>query len=150
MELKAQFESALREYMRSGNETGKRTIRMVIAAIKQFEIDKGIKLEDAGIIPLLHKEIKTRREAIAEAKKAGRNDLILANEQEIAILEPFLPKGYTQEELTALVQQCITEAGASSPADMGKVMKILLPRIAGKAPNDVVSQLVRQTLQNLQ
>jgi uncharacterized protein YqeY len=96
---------------------------------------------------LLQKEIKNRREALEEAKKANRPDLIEANEAEIDVLQVFLPKAMPAEELRALVQDAITETGATSPADMGKVMKVVMAKVAGRAPNDMVSATVREFLQ---
>jgi uncharacterized protein len=119
-----------------------------LAAIKQMEIDKQVTLDEAGVIGILQKEMKNRRESLEEAKKAERADLITAAEAEIKILEDYLPQAMDPAELTALAQAAIAEMGATSPADMGKVMKVLLPRVAGRAPNDQVSQTVRQLLQN--
>jgi hypothetical protein len=96
---------------------------------------------------ILHKEIKSRREAIADAEKAGRPDLIQAGEAEIAILEGFLPKGFSSEELDALARQAVTEAGATSIREMGAVMKLLMPRLQGRATGDQASQAVRKLLQ---
>jgi hypothetical protein len=84
---------------------------------------------------------------LEEAKKANRSDLIEANEAEIKVLEAFLPKAMPTEELRALVQAAITETGATGPADMGKVMKLVMPRVAGRAPNDMVSAMVKEILQ---
>jgi len=95
---------------------------------------------------LLQKEIKNRREALEEAKKANRPDLIEANEAEIKVLEAFLPKAMPAEELRALVKAAIAETGASSPTDMGKVMKSVMAKVAGRAPNDMVSATVRELL----
>jgi uncharacterized protein YqeY len=96
---------------------------------------------------LLQKEIKNRRESLEEARKADRADLIEANEAEINVLQVFLPKAMPAEELRALVQAAITETGAASPADMGKVMKVVMAKVAGRAPNDMVSATVRELLQ---
>jgi hypothetical protein len=119
---------------------------MALAAIKQVEVDKRVALDDAAIMSLLQKEIKNRREAVAEAQKANRADLISANETEIAVLEAFLPKAMPAEELRALVQAAIAETGAAAPSDMGKVMKAVMPKVAGRAPNDAISAMVREIL----
>ena len=147
MTLKNQLNDSLKDAMKSGDETRKRTLRMALAAVKQVEVDKRIELDDAAIMALLQKEIKNRREALAEAQKANRADLAAANETEIQIIEAFLPKAMPAEELRALVQAAITEAGATSPADMGKVMKLVMPKVAGKAPNDMISATVKELLQ---
>ena len=147
MSLKNQLNDSMKDAMRSGDEVRKRTVRMALAAIKQVEVDKRLELDDAAVMSLLQKEIKNRRESLEEAKKANRSDLIEANEAEIKVLEAFLPKAMPVEELRALVQAAITETGASSPADMGKVMKMVMAKVAGRAPNDRVSATVRELLQ---
>lgn len=133
--------------MKSGDEVRKRTVRMVLAAVKQAEVDKRTELDDMAVMSLIQKEMKNRRESLEEAKKASRADLIEANEAEIRVLEAFLPKAMPAEELHAIVQAAINETGASSPADMGKVMKNVMPKVAGRAPNDAVSATVRELLQ---
>ena len=147
MTIKTQLNDSMKDAMKSGDEIRKRTIRMALAAVKQVEVDKRIELDDMAIMALLQKEIKNRRESLEEAKKANRADLIEANEAEIKVLEVFLPKAMPAEELRALVQTAITEVGATSPADMGKVMKLVMPKVAGRAPNDAVSAAVKELLQ---
>ena len=147
MTLKTQLNDSMKDAMKSGDEVRKRTVRMVLAAVKQVEVDKRVELDDMAIMALLQKEIKNRRESLDEARKANRADLIEANEAEIKVLEVFLPKAMPAEELRTLVQAAVTETGATGPADMGKVMKIVLPKVAGRAPNDMVSAAVREILQ---
>ena len=147
MTIKTQLNDSMKDAMKSGDEVRKRTVRMVLAAVKQVEVDKRIELDDLAVTNLLQKEVKNRREALEEAKKADRADLVEANEAEIKVLEAFLPKAMPAEELRAIVQAAIAEAGAAGPGDMGKVMKLVMPRVAGKAPNDMVSAAVRELLQ---
>jgi uncharacterized protein YqeY len=147
MTIKTQLNDSMKDAMKSGDEVRKRTVRMALAAIKQAEVDKRIELDDAAVMSLLQKEIKNRRESLEEAKKANRTDLVEANEAEIHVLQAFLPKAMPAEELRALVQAAIAETGAASPADMGKIMKTVMPRVAGRAPNDMVSATVRELLQ---
>lgn len=147
MSIKAQLNESMKDAMKSGDEVRKRTVRMALAAVKQAEVDKRIELDDTAVMSLLQKEIKNRRESLEEAKKVNRVDLIEANEAEINVLQAFLPKAMPAEELRALVQAAITETGAASPADMGKVMKAVMPKVAGRAPNDMVSATVRELLQ---
>ena len=147
MSIKTQLNDSMKDAMKSGDEVRKRTVRMALAAIKQVEVDKRVELDDMAVMNLLQREIKNRREALEEAKKANRSDLIEANQAEIKVLEAFLPKAMPAEELRALAQAAITETGASSPADMGKVMKIVMAKVAGRAPNDMVSATVRELLQ---
>jgi len=140
--------------MKSGDEIRKRTVRMVLAAIKQVEVDKRsnpadkrTEIDDMAVIALLQKEVKNRREAIEEAKTANRPDLVEENEAEIKVLEAFLPESMPEEEIRAITQAAITETGAASPADMGKVMKIVMGKVAGRAPNNQISNVVRELLQ---
>ena len=146
MELKTQLQEAMKEAMKSGDKVRKLTVSMALAAIKQVEVDKRVALDDVAVIALLQKEVKNRREAIADAQKANRADLIEANEAEIKVLETFLPKAMPAEELRALVQAAIAETGAAAPSDMGKVMKVVMPKVAGRAPNDQVSAMVKELL----
>jgi hypothetical protein len=147
MDTKVKLENDLKDAMRSGDDTRKRTIRMVLAAIKQTEIDKQVTLDESGVIGILQKEVKTRRESLDEAQKASRADLAAGAEAEIKVLNGYLPQAMDPAELTALAESVIAEVGATTPADMGKVMKALLPRVAGRAANDQVSQVVRGLLQ---
>jgi uncharacterized protein YqeY len=146
MSIKVQLNESMKDAMRSGDEVRKRTVRMALAAVKQVEVDKRVELDDAAVMGLLQKEIKNRREAIEEAKKANRPDLIEENEAEIKVLQAFLPEAMPADELRALVQAAITETGAASPSDMGKVMKVAIAKVAGRAPNDMVSATVRELL----
>lgn len=136
----------MKEAMKSGDDLRKRTIRMVLAAIKQVEVDKRTELDEMAINGLIQKEVKNRREALEEAKKANRDDLVAGNEAEIKVLEEFLPKAMDANELRALVQAAIAETGAAAPSDMGKVMKVVMPKVAGRAPNDAISAAVKELL----
>jgi uncharacterized protein len=146
--LKSTLENTLMDALRAKDDLRKRTIRMALAAIKFVEKEKRISLDDNAVIAILQKEIKNRRESIQDAEKAHRPDLVAENEAEINVLEGYLPKPMAVEELIKLAQAVITETGAQSPTDMGKVMKILLPRVQGKASGDQVSQVVRNLLQS--
>ena len=148
MTIKAQLNDSMKDAMKSGDEVRKRTVRMVLAAVKQAEVDKRTELDDMAVMSLIQKEMKNRRESLEEAKKANRADLVQANEAEIKVLEAFLPKAMPTEELRALVQAAIDETGASTPADMGRVMKVIMAKVAGRAPNDIVSATVRELLQS--
>lgn len=147
MELKLKLESDLKDAMRASDDLRKRTLRMVIASIKNNEIDRGAKLDDTAVSAIMQKEIKTRREAIAEAEKAKRPDLALAAQEEISVLETYLPKSMSEEEIKVLAAGIIQEINAEGPADMGKVMKALLGKLQGRAPGDVASKVVRELLQ---
>ena len=147
MDIKTKLNDSVKDAMRTNDEVRKRTLRMALAAIKQVEVDKRAALDDMAVIALIQKEIKNRREALDEAKKANRPDLVEENEAEIKVLEVFLPQAMPAEELRAVVQAAIAETGASQPSDMGKVMKVVMGKVAGRAPNDMISQMVRELLQ---
>jgi uncharacterized protein YqeY len=147
MSIKTQLNDSMKDAMKSGDEIRKRTVRMALAAIKQVEVDKRAELDDMAVIALLQKEVRNRRESLEEARKANRADLIAENEAEIKVLEAFLPQAMPAEELRGIVQDAIAETGASTPADMGKVMKIVMAKVAGRAPNEVISAAVRELLQ---
>ncbi len=147
MDMKTRLNEALKESMKAGDDVRKRTVRMVLAAIKQAEIDRRITLDETAILSILQKEIKMRKESLEEAKQAGRENLVHDAQAEIDVLNAFLPQGLSADELRALVQAAIAETGAATATDMGKVMKVLLPKVAGRAPGDQVSAAVRELLQ---
>jgi uncharacterized protein YqeY len=146
MDTKAKLNESVKDAMKTGDEVRKRTVRMVLAAVKQVEVDKRADMDDMAIVALIQKEIKNRREALEEAKKANRSDLAEENEAEIKVLEVFLPQAMPADELRAIVQAAITETGAAAPSDMGKVMKVVMPKVAGRAPNDAISTVVKELL----
>lgn len=148
MDTKQRLENALKDAMRAQSEPRKRTIRGVLSAIKLTEVEKGATVDDLTVTGLVQKEVKSRRETISDAQKAGRPDLIALAEEEIGILEEFLPQPLTDDELVAAARAVIAEVGATVPNDMGKVMKELLPRLQGRAANDRVSLTVRKLLQS--
>lgn len=148
MSKKSGLENALKDAMRAKDEVTKSTLRLALSAIKLLEVEKQASLEDDAIISILQKEVKSRRESIEDAKRAERPELISAAEVEITILEKFLPQALSAEELEILVKEVITELGASSPSDMGNVMKAVMPRLQGRADGGQVSKLVNQLLRN--
>jgi uncharacterized protein YqeY len=147
MDTKEKLEIALKEALKAGDDVRKRTVRMVLAAVRQVEIDRQVKLDEAAVLGIIQKEIKTRKESVEEARGANRPDIVAATEAEIVVLQTYLPAAMSAEDLNVLVAVAVLEAGAKSPMDMGKVMKLLLPRIAGRTPGDQVSAAVRQALQ---
>jgi uncharacterized protein len=146
MNTKENLQSELKDALRSGNNVRKTTIRMALSSIKLAEVEKGASLDEAAFISIIQKEIKIRQEALQDALKADRLDLIDSNKAEINVLESFLPKQLSDDELRKMTIEVISEVHATTPTDMGKVMKSLLPRIQGRAPNDQVSRLVRELL----
>lgn len=147
MSKKVELENALKEAMKANDTMRKNTLRLALAAVKEAEVQKRAELEDANVISILQKELKSRQEAMAEAEKASRPDLAEAAKSEAKIIEGFLPAGLSPAELEAIVTEAIKEAGASSPADMGKVMKVVLPKLQGRADGGQVSALVKSKLQ---
>jgi uncharacterized protein YqeY len=146
MDVKKQLENDMKDAMRAKDELRKRTLRMALSAIRLAEIDKGAPLDDQATYAMLQKEIKSRHESISDAERAGRPDLVADSEAEIAVLESYLPKPFTEEELEKLAQQAIDEAGATSQKEMGQVMKILMPKLQGRATGNEASQVVRRLL----
>lgn len=147
MTTTAQLESDLKDAMRANDDLRKRTLRMALSAIQYAEVEGGAALDEKAILAILQKEVKMRQEAIAEAQHANRPDLEEASKAEITVLAPYLPKSFSSEELETYAKQAIAEVGATSPQEMGKVMKVLMPRLQGRATGDQASQVVRRLLQ---
>jgi len=147
MSLKTVLHKSLTEAMKSRDELRKVPLRLVLAAIQEAEINKQDELDDIEVLRLIQKEAKARLDTIADAQKAERPDLVERAEAELAILKEFMPEELSQEKITALIQETIAEVGANSMADMGQVMKALMPKLQGRADGGQVSQLVRQILQ---
>jgi len=122
------------------------TIRLALSAIKQREVDERITLTDDDIIAVLTKMVKQRRDSVAQFESAGRQDLVDVEKAEITVLEEFMPQPLSEEEVSALVDNAITESGAAGMQDMGKVMGVLKPQIQGRADMGKVSGLVRSKL----
>lgn len=147
MDLKSTLQSDLKDAMRHSEETRKSTLRLALTSIKLAEVDSGASLDDAGTLAIIQKEVKSRREAIADAKRANRPELISQAEQEIKILQAYLPTALSKEELEAMAKEAVAEAGATSIREMGQVMKIILPKLQGRATGDQASVAVRKLLQ---
>lgn len=146
MPSKTDLETALKDAMRGGDDVRRRTLRMVLSAIKLAEVEKRAPLDESGIAGVLRKEIKMRQEAIDEAQRASRPELVEASQAELGFLETYLPKALDPGELEQLARQAIAEAGAASPQDLGKVMKVLVPRVEGRADGKQISAVVRELL----
>jgi hypothetical protein len=146
MTTKVDLENSLREAMRSGDAARKRTLRMALSAIRFAEVEKGAALDEPAVLAILQKEIKSRRESISDAQQAGRPDIVADAELEIGILEEYLPQPLSAGDLEAMARAAIEEVGATSPREMGQVMKILMPRIQGRADGAQASQIVRELL----
>lgn len=147
MRMKEKISQELKKAIKSREDVKKSTIRLILAAVKNREIEKRGEIDDDEILGIIQKEVKTRREVIDEAQNAGRTDLVREAETEIAILEEFLPKQLSEKELNELIDEVIADTGATSIREMGKVMGALMPRVRGRADGKRVSELVRQQLQ---
>lgn len=147
MSLNEKLNEDMKQAMKSQNKFRLSVIRMVRSAIKNIEIDQRKTLNDDEIVDILSREIKQRRDSLQEFAKAGRDDLTEAVKTEIAIIAEYLPQQLTEEEIKAIVQQTIQETGASSKAEMGKVMSALMPKVKGRADGKLVNQIVQQQLQ---
>jgi uncharacterized protein YqeY len=146
MSIKEQLRDALIEAMKSGQDLRKTTVRMALASIKNAEIEARGEIKDDLVLNLLQKEVKARQETIDAAKQAKRPDLIKKAEEEIVVLGEFLPQPLSAEELRSLIQEAIDESGATSMAEIGKVMGVLMPKIRGKADGKEANQIVRELL----
>ena len=146
MDTQKQIEKDFTDALRARDELRKSTLRMVLSSIKLVEVDKGRPLDEEEVLAILQKELKSRRETIADAEKADRPDLIADSQAEIKILEGYLPQALTQEEIEMLAKEVISQEGAASLQDMGKVMKVLMPQVQGRSDGSMVSQTVRQLL----
>jgi len=132
--------------MRARDEQRKLALRMALTAVQLAEVEKRSDLDDAAIAEVIRKEVRRREDALEMVRQSGRADMIAEDEAQIAILRSYLPQLLTAEELTAIAREIIAKAQAASPADMGKVMKLLMPRVQGKADGRMVSQIVRDLL----
>ena len=146
MTLKERINEDMKAAMRAG-ETGKRdAIRLLLAAIKQREVDERIVLDDVAVVAVTDKILKQRRDSITQYEAAGRKDLADAEKFEAELLTAYMPAGLSAEEIATAVATAVAETGAVGPGDMGKVMAVLKPKLAGRADMTEVSKLVKKTL----
>lgn len=144
--LKEKLMDDLKISMREKNEIRKNTVQMVRAAILQIEKDKGITVEDDKIIEIIAKEVKGKKDALVDFEKAERADLIEQTNQEIAILQEYLPKQLTKEEIKVELEKVISDIGATSMKDMGAVMKEAKARIGAGADGRTINEVVKELL----
>ena len=144
--MKKKLLEDLKEAMKEKNEIKKNAIQMVRAGILQIEKDKGIELTDEQIIELISKEVKKRKDSIADYEKGGREDLVNQINEEISYLEKYLPKQLTEEEITVIVKQIIAELGATTMKDMGKVMKAAKEKMGVTADGKRINKVVKENL----
>lgn len=146
MSLKQQIQNDMKGALRARDSIRLSTLRLLIAAIQQRELDERIELDDAGTLGIVEKLIKQRRESARQFLEAGREDRAQAEQTEAEILTAYLPAALDEAELEAQIKVAIRESGASAPADMGKVMGLLKSRLAGRADLSEVSRCVRAQL----
>lgn len=147
MNINEQLTEHLHAAMKAKDERRKWTIRMLIFAIKLAEVEKGATLTDTEFLAVVHKEIKTRKDTLIDAHKAKREDVIRDTETEISVLQEYLPDQLDAAKLQDMVNEVILQVGATSPKEIGKVLKILLPLLAGRATNAEASRVVKETLE---
>ncbi len=145
-ELKTRLRDDMVAAMRAGEKEKRDALRMLMAAIKQVEIDEQITLDDKGVLKLLTKQAKQRRESIADYEKAGRPQLVAEEQAELAIIESYLPQLMSREEVTAVASSLISELNVSGPKAMGPVMGRLMGQLKGKADGRIVNEVVRELL----
>ena len=146
MSLKARVTDDMKTAMRAKETVRLGTIRLLLAAIKQKEIDERIELDDAAVSSIVEKLIKQRKDSISQFQAAGRDDLVAVEQAELAVLQAYLPEQFSAAEVEGTVTAAIAESGASSAKDMGKVMGLLKPRLAGRADMGQVSALIKARL----
>ncbi|MFC1959215.1 GatB/YqeY domain-containing protein [Chloroflexota bacterium] len=144
---RVRIQADLKDAMRAKDRQRVTVLRSALNAIKQEEIDKRVEVSPQDAVALLMREAKKYHEAIADAEKAGRDDLVATAQEELAILEIYLPQQLSAEVITELAQAAINETGAASPKDMGNVMRVLMPKLKGQADGKLVNQIVRELLQ---
>lgn len=144
--LRERIQEDTKQAMRAQEKARLGVIRLLLAAIKQQEVDQRITLDDAAIIAVTEKMIKQRRESVRQFTDAGREDLVAQENFEIELLSTYMPKALSQEELSALITATLTEVAASGLKDMGKVMAALKPKIQGRADMSVVSEQIKTHL----
>ncbi len=145
-DLKRELQTALREAMRAKDKDRRNAIRLLQSAVKQVEIDSRSELDNDAVLEILGKEAKKRREAIDELERAGRHDAAGGEKFELAVIEGFLPRQLTAEELRPIVQAAVLETGATSMKQMGQIMKIVMPKVKGLADGRQVNAIVRELL----
>ncbi|WP_129596763.1 GatB/YqeY domain-containing protein [Anaerophilus nitritogenes] len=147
MLLKERLMADLKEAMKEKNKMKKSVVTLLRSAIKQYEIDHKVELDDESILDIISKQVKQKKDAIDEFTKGDRQDLVDEAKAEIDILMGYLPEQLTKEELSQIVSQVIDEVGANSMKDMGKIMSAIMPKVKGRADGKTINQIIKQFLQ---
>ena len=145
-ELKGQLTADMKAAMKAGEKLNLLTIRNILAAIKQIEVDERIELDDARVLAVLDKMTKQRRESISQYEAAGRQDLADGEKAEIEIIKNYLPEALDEATIAEMIKEAIETTGASEMRDMGKVMGIIKPKVQGRADMGVVSGKIKELL----
>ncbi|AWH27785.1 GatB/YqeY domain-containing protein [Stenotrophomonas sp. YAU14A_MKIMI4_1] len=146
MSMKQQLTEDMKAAMKGGEKHKLGVIRLINAAIKQKEVDERVELDDTAVIAVLDKMVKQRKDSVSQYEAANREDLAEIERAEIVVIEAYLPAKMGEAEIVAAIQAAMTETGASTPADIGKLMGALKPKLAGQADMGLVSKLVKQQL----
>jgi uncharacterized protein YqeY len=144
--IKQDITTAMKAAMKGGDKARLSVIRLIMAAIKQREVDERIELDDSQVLAVLDKMVKQRRDSIQQYRDAGREELAAQEQSEIDVIQDFMPEALSDEEVLAIIDAAIAETGAESMRDMGKVMGIVKPKVQGRADVGKVSGLVKQKL----
>jgi uncharacterized protein len=146
MELREQLNEDIKTAMKAREAEKLAALRLLLSAVKQREVDERITLDAAGVIAVIEKMLKQRKDSIEQFEKAGRTDLADKEKFEVGVLSAYLPKQLSEAEVAAIIAEAVTASGATSAADMGKVMALVKPRVAGKADMGKISALVKAKL----
>jgi len=146
MSLKARLTDDMKTAMKSGDKERLGVIRLINAAIKQREVDERIQLDDAQVLSVLDKMLKQRRDSVSQFQAAGRTDLADKETFEIGVVQSYMPAQLSAAEVDAIIAATITEAGANGPKDMGKVMGLVRPKVAGKTDMGKLSEIIKTKL----
>jgi uncharacterized protein YqeY len=146
MTLKLRLNDDMKNAMRSGDTVRRDALRLLLAAIKQKEVDERIELDDAAVLAVIEKALKQRKDSIAQYQVANRQDLIAVEEAEVAVFTDYMPQGLSADEINTIIQAAVTQSGAKGPADMGKVVGLVKPQVAGRADMGEVSKLIKAAL----
>lgn len=144
--LKDRVAEDMRAAMKARDQVRVSTLRMLMTAIKNAEVERGRSLDDGEVVEMTSREAKRRKESIEAFGKGGRADLVANEEAELAVLQEYLPAAISEEDLARVVDEAIAEAGATTSKDMGRVMKAVMPKVAGRADGAAVSALVKSRL----
>ncbi len=146
MSLKQQLTDDMKAAMKAGEKDRLGVIRLINAAIKQKEVDERVELDDAAVLAVLEKMVKQRKDSVSQYEAANREDLAAVERAEIVVIDAYLPAKLGEAEILVAIDAAVAETGASGPADMGKLMGVLKPRLAGQADMGLVSALIKKKL----